>query len=167
MLALPVPKVPIGILRPGDRCISNGGVNVSQIIDNNNFIGLRSDVWVKGVNTSSLKDDVGVSLDGMIFYCVGNKKYTTALGSSKTVMEVVRVQSDEVLKVLRPIAESRGYRVWGAGTGNLVIAEYVRATRRSVTIRFLNGKRTSIKKRQIAPTDLQWVEEEGRGIACQ
>lgn len=135
-------------------------IEIDQVVDESNFIGGDREVWVEGVNTSNLSDDVSLRTKGAVFLCDGNKQYKTVLGSSKTVMNVVRVQPENSLEVLRAIAEPRGYHVWGEGSKNLVIAKYLSSSSRGVTIQPLTGKRTTIKREALTPVDEAWVSEQ-------
>ena len=86
------------------------------------------------------------------------------MGSSKTVMKVVRVRPESALKVLRAIAQPRGYRVWGEGSGGqLLLAKYLRSSRNTVTVQPLDGKRTVIQKEKLTKVDVQWVAEQEKG----
>jgi hypothetical protein len=118
-------------------------------------------VWVTGVNTENLVDDESVDTSKRIFSCVGNKTYTTTTGASRTIMEVKLVDIDGTLKVLRPIAESRGFRVWGEGGNRLGIAKFIRATKKSVTIHPIGAKkRMELKRATLTPADEEWVKSQ-------
>ncbi len=98
-------------LHKGDMLLGGDEIKVDQIIDESNFIGFGQSVWVEGVNTSNLRDDAVLNTKGMLFLCDGNKRYTTVLGGSRTVMKLIRIRSEGVLEPLKAIAERRGYHV--------------------------------------------------------
>jgi hypothetical protein len=141
----------------GELFLAPDVIEIDQVVDESNFIGGDREVWVEGVNTSNLSDDALLRTKGAIFLCDGNKQYKTVLGSSKTVMNVVRVRPENSLDVLKAIAEPRGYHVWGEGSQHLVIAKYLSSSSRSVTIQPLSGKRTTIKREVLTPVDEEWV----------
>lgn len=141
----------------GELFLAPDVIEIDQVVDESNFIGGDREVWVEGVNTSNLSDDALLRTKGAVFLCDGNKQYTTVLGSSKTVMNVVRIRPEDSLDVLKAIAAPRGYHVWGEGSQHLVIAKYLSSSSRGVTIQPLTGKRTTIKRQALSPTDEEWV----------
>lgn len=169
-------------LRSGELFSAPDLIHIDQIVDKSNFLGstprtvilgnklgevIADDinshidtVWVEGVNTSTLSDGKELRTRQMLFSCVGNKQYQTAAGL-KTVIKVVRVKPEGALKVLRAIAEPRGYRVWGeGGGGHLLLAKYLRSSSRTVTIQPLSGNRKTIEKKNLTPVDAAWVTEQ-------
>ena len=137
-------------------------IRIDQIIDGSNFIGFGfgQSVWVDGVNTSNLSDDEILNIEGFLFFCDGNKQYTTVLGGSKTVMKLTIVSPEGSLELLRKIAEPRGFHVWGEGSKNLVIAKYLRSSSKDVTLQPLEGKRKTIKRASLTAVDEQWVSKQ-------
>jgi hypothetical protein len=158
-------------------------IHVDQVVDKSNFIGSTmkvallgskiaeaiaqstnsriDSVWVEGVGTSNLSDGDDLKTQTGMYVCVGNKKYRTAIGGSRSVMHVVRVRPEGSLKVLRAIAQPRGYRVWGeGGGGQLLLAKLLRSSRTSITIQPLGRKRMVIKTKNLTPVDAKWVEEQ-------
>lgn len=147
-------------LHTDEMFFAPGGIKIDQIVDESNFIGDNGSVWVEGVNTAGLSDDDALKTEGKMFLCVGNKQYTTVLGGSKTVMKIVRVNPKDSLPLLRELAEPRGYRVWGEGSQQLVLAKHMSSSSRTVRIEPLSGKRTEIKKSLLTKVDLKWVTEQ-------
>jgi hypothetical protein len=147
-------------LREGEYFAASHNIKVDQVVDEQNFLGFGSSVWVEGVSTKGVADEDVLGVRGVLFMCVGNKKYNTAIGGSRTVMHIVRVNPDNTLEILKPIAEDRGLRVWGEGTGNLVLAEFVRANSRELTIKLWDGKRKTIPMKSVGPVDAAWIESE-------
>lgn len=153
-------------LREGEYFVqSQFDVATDQVLDEQNFLasqGTRDNVWVEGVSTRGIADGGTVFVRGIRFVCVGNKTYATAGGGSRTVMHVVQVNPDNAVETLRPIAEARGLRVWGEGTGNLVLAEFVRASSKELTIKLWDGKRKTIQMKAVGAIDSEWIESENK-----
>ncbi len=138
-------------------------IDVDQVVDEQNFLAnsaYRDPVWVSGVSTKGIADGGRVTVRGMRFVCIGNKTYATAGGGSRTVMHIVQVNPDNSVETLRPIAEARGLRVWGEGTGNLVLAEFVRASTKELTIKLWDGKRKTIPMKAVGTIDSEWIESD-------
>lgn len=148
-------------LNTGEMFFAPPGIKIDQIVDESNFLGYSSSsVWVEGVNTAGLSDDDLLKTQGKMFLCVGNKQYTTVLGGSKTVMKIILVSPEGGLELLREIAEPRGYRVWGEGSQQFVLAKFKSSSSKTVRIEPLSGKRTEIKKTLLTEVDLKWVAEQ-------
>ena len=147
-------------LNKGEMFIASTGIKVNQVVEESNFIAHDQSVWVEGVNTSNLSDDVGLNTKGSLFFCDGNKQYTTVLSGSKTVMKLTLINPDGSLELLRKIAEPRGYYVWGEGSENLVLAKYLRSSSKDVTIQPLDGKRRTIKRAALTAVDEKWVSDQ-------
>jgi hypothetical protein len=145
---------------PSDQLEDAGCIHIYQIVDEKNFLGAGGNVWVEGISTEGLADGRLLNVHGMPFMCVGSKTYSTAIGVSRTVMHIVRVNPDDSVEALRPIAESRGMRVWGEGTGSLVLAEFVRADSRELVIKLWEGKRKNILMKAVGDVDAKWIESE-------
>ena len=149
-------------LREGEYFAASHAIKVDQVVDDSNFRGFGSKVWVEGVPTRGIADGDSLAIRGMPFVCVGNKKYDTAIGGTRTVMHIVRVNPDNTVETLRPIAEARGLRVWGEGTSNVVLAEFVRATPRELTVKLWGGKRKTIPMKAVGTIDTAWIESENK-----
>ncbi len=145
----------------GEMFFASDTIKVDQVVDESNFIGFyEKHIWFEGVNTTNLSDDVRLDTNGALFFCDGNKQYTTVLGASKTVMKVVRVRPEGALELLRAIAEPRGYHVWGEGGEQLVVAKYLSSSSRSIAVQSIAGKRKTIKRSALTPVDEEWVSEQ-------
>ncbi len=157
-------------LREGEQFVAvrvpsdpySGSISVSQVVDEKNFLGYGSSVWVEGISTGGIADGDQLNVHGIPFICVGNKTYKTAIGGSQTVMHIVHVNPDDTVETLRPIAEARGLRVWGDGTGNLVLAEFVRASSRELVIKLWDGKRKTISMKDVGAIDAEWLKSENK-----
>lgn len=143
---------------PKDQLEDAGCIKVSQIVDEKNFLGTGGSFWVEGISTRGIADDDLLNVHGIRFICVGSKTYSTAIGGSRTVMHIVRVNPDNAVKTLRPIAEARGLRVWGEGTGELVLAEFVGANSQELTIKTWQGNRKRISMKKVGEIDSAWIE---------
>ena len=75
-------------------------------------------------------------------------------------MHAKTVDTKGPLEVLRPISEARGYRVWGEGGDRLILAKFLRADSKNVTVESLSGKRVDIKKIALTAVDLEWVDQQ-------
>lgn len=145
---------------PKDQLVDAGCIYVDQVVSDNEFLGAGGRVWVEGIPTGSFADGDLLNVHGMQFICIGSKTFSTAIGGSRTVMHIVRVNPDNTLETLSPIAEARGMRVWGEGTGSLVLAEFVRADSKELVIRLWDGKRKTISMKAIGESDIEWIESE-------
>ncbi|GEM_PF-1079686 len=145
---------------PKDQLGDAGCIHVYQIVDEKNFLGAGGKVWIEGISTRGIADNDLLNVHGIPFICVGSKTYSTAIGASRTVMHIVRPNPDNTVATLSPIAEARGLRVWGEGTGNLVLAEFVQANSRELTIKLFNGKRKMILMKAVGTIDTAWIESE-------
>lgn len=143
---------------PKDQLGDAGCIHVHQIVDEKNFLGAGGNVWIEGISTRGIADDDLLKVHGIRFSCVGSKTYSTAIGGSRTVMHIVRVKLDNAVKTLRPIAEARGLRVWGEGTGDLVLAEFVGANSQELTIKTWQGNRKRISMKRVGEIDSAWIE---------
>lgn len=149
-------------LREGEYFVATSSLGVGQIIDEQNFLSYGNEAWVEGISTRGVADGATADLRGIPFICVGNKTYSTATGGSQTVMHIVHVNPDNVVKTLRPIAEARGLRVWGEGTGDLVLAEFVGANSRELTIKLWTGNRKRISMKAVGAIDIAWIAEQNK-----
>jgi len=147
--------------RVGSVFESPEGIEINQIVASDAFIGADREIWLTGVSTKNLADGQILKTRDYIFSCVGNKTYTTAIGGTKTIMEVKLIDTDVSLTALRPIAESRGYRVWGEGGNRLGIAKFIKASKRTVTIQPIGDKkRRDIKRTTLTTFDEDWVKSQ-------
>jgi len=156
----PLPRSDWSDLNAGELFFGPRAIRVDQIVDDRNFIGYSQSVWVEGLSTAGLADDDLAGTSKSVFFCTGNKKYTTVLGGSKTVMHAKTVDTTGPLEVLRPISEARGYRVWGEGGDRLVLAKFLKADSKVVVVESLSGKRVDIKKVALTAIDREWVDEQ-------
>ncbi len=84
------------------------GFKIKQVIDSHNVIvevkninmQFATDFWLSGVNTEGLTDDSYVS-DRLDFYQSGTQSYTTAIGASRTIAKLSRLNWDDFIEVLK------------------------------------------------------------------
>ena len=135
------------------------GIRVAQVIDEDEFIGTNFDVWVANAPTSNLSDGDVVDVSGRLFYCTGNKQYTTALGSTKTVMRIEVVDTDRVVAVASRIGEARGYHLFRTGVEGYVLAKPSQITKRSVMLQYLGQKkRRTVKRDTLTAADNEYLD---------
>jgi hypothetical protein len=156
------------------------GARVIQIIDAENMIvdvevNHRSHaLWIEGYSTKGLSDgdDFTVNLK-VPFKVDGSKKYTTAMGSSKTIPRLVAIDEKKIeqdakkakeearKKKLDKLAEEENakWRTWKDATGNFEVeAKFAGVTNNVVKLKKKNGKTASIPIEQLSESDRKWID---------
>lgn len=103
-------------LAVGEVGATTADVEIVQIIDRQNMLvsgqvgGPLAEVrtvWLSGVDTSALADGQSLSLANFTLKVVGNKTYETAIGSTKTVMRLQRLDMEPVFKLAKEKATTK------------------------------------------------------------
>lgn len=147
-------------INKGEMFVTRGGIRISQVVDETNAIVHGAKLWMSNYPTANFSDgDVG-TIDNMVWYCTGNKQYTTAIGGTNTVMHLRRMDLSECLDVIKPIAEGHGFRVWGIGTDKLAIAKFRRVVRRDVMLELPSGKSLRVPLKAFTESDSEYIAEQ-------
>lgn len=159
-----------------------GGVyNVIQIIDDENAImeehdlnrplsNARSSYWMFWLHSpvvKSLKEgrDVG-KLDG-IFAITGRKRYTTALGTSKTVDLIENAKlpepEPESIPVKQPILQKQTKQMWHDSSNALTLeAEFHGVTAGKVKLKKEDGTTITMPLEKLSDEDREWIRKRAK-----
>jgi len=149
-------------VKKGDVCIlthAHVGFRVNQIISPSEVLIFGSNIWLEGVDTSSLREDTTIHLPNLALYISGNKQYTTVLGGTKSPQHCIVAGTNRANDYLAAHANKDGLQMIRDRDGNLVaVGALMRVTKTNVQIKPKAGKPTGFALNSIYDADRLQIE---------
>jgi hypothetical protein len=134
--------------------------DVNEIIDDQSMLIYDWRLWVEGVDTTGIADDNNVDLAGQYFEVRGTKKYETAIGGSRTVLHLAKIDLTKALAAAEQLRSLQDYTVWKDETGkHSVLAKFIDFKKGRVTLESIKGKQSEVALKQLGKDEQKIVRD--------
>lgn len=149
-------------VKKGDVCIithENVGFHIDQIISPSEVLIFGNNIWLEGVDTSTITEGTTVHLPNLALYLAGNKQYRTVVGSTKSPRHYIVAGTDKANNFLAAHVKKNDLQMIRDRTGNLVaVGTVLRVTKTSVQIKPKVGKPIGFAINSIFEADRLQIE---------